>query len=119
MSQTILEKSQGEFNKIRNDEVAKGINYARDLDETYVRQLMEEKQKWSKVTIQSEPIDPFILAGEIKGAIENADRPEAGQAPKMEIGKDYTFSDMQRYVNNKDRQIEQGQIEPKQSEREI
>lgn len=115
MSQTILEKSQGELNKIRNDEVAKGISVARDLYDGYVKQLLKEIQDRSKVTIQPEPVDPRLLREEIQGDIENALRPEAGQAPKhhvvqprnpnLEVGREYTINDLQRYVNNKGREI--------------
>ncbi len=119
MGQTTLEKSQGEFNKIRNDEVVKGISVARDLYDSHVKQVMKKKQDSYKVTMQEEPVDTKVLTNEIKGDLENAERPEAGQVPKtehhvvqpnnsiLELLEEYPIiSVLQDYANNKGREIE-------------
>lgn len=117
MSLNAIEGLKEKMNEMGINDVAKGTRFAINFLDDYDKQTLKYKQDRSKVTMQPEPIDTRLLREEIQEAVENAYRPEVGQVPKtehhivqprnpnLEIGREYTISDVQKYVNNKGREI--------------
>lgn len=111
MSIGFVENIQRKYNDLDWNALGKGTANAKESSDDFKNSIENEKQKRSRVTMQAEPLNPIELTDGIKGDMENAIRPEAGQAPKREIGQDFTFDDMQAYANKRGRELQKDRVQ--------